>query len=881
MGNINLVNNCDTEKQDKTGRCDSKWTYLDKGNFGNHKKITANLLRTYAEDLHYLKGETEELWENTDPINRHIENPIPIDAANSWSVVKGTDGDYHFDNRTRFTGSTYFKNYNTIDKDNTTAYVDTAYSEKNGCVTLPPQTQNIVTSTEAQGPNKGGLSGCNAHWYISFNRTKTYNVQSEWKENLDSTSIPGISRKQTFKPKTTGKLETLTLNLTGTPDAEYPLIVQVFDEETTPATEIAREEHRFTSTASGGLQAIAFKEQPTLIEGHKYSFVLRSPLTSYKNHYGVGGWGKTCNVDPYTDGESYLSENNASKLGTWIRYGRDEKTLSYHNGKNQPIDFGFQCGIRPTEPIYETDKEYVIYFKTQQMNPIKEIRLFAVDEIPSGTEIHYEFSPDGKTWTEFPGGANNTLYLDRTSIFANIRARLKTSDKTVTPRITQLAIECQLATPKTAYLRTQFYNPEKAKILGASVWSGIRAPYYYTPNSLIFDSDGNQQCTVEVDVIRSTSIVERFKMVDAVDVVPYIEEYYIEQYSITDKDLDGYVDKNNYITRLNSNGITTEHQNTITNIINSLKASSDGDTEYDEEKVLNFLYTTLSEEYSTGVEETTTSTDYDVTVEGNEIMQWINRNRRVFITSRTSEFRLSEHPAYPMTNVSLQHDNTEEEENKIKEAENNGESYTPQPTYTNYKEWVDYQIGTNGSYDEPVLYFGTSDEPNTIPAGDLTVEYYPLWIRGLTTSDFIIFDDDTTLDFTDREIAALDESCVSKYDDISPCSFKMDFMVDTYPIIEDDITAFQLSVNPMQCLREVLVEDTVGNVTVLTEDVDFTVDYDNRMLNLITMLDLGSVLVIKYTPYLTDDGLALAYRLERTSTDIDVDIAPYYIEYRV
>ena len=874
MGNINLVNNCDNEKTDKTGKCESQWTYLDKANFGNHKKITANLLRTYAEDLHYLKDETEELWETTDPINRKYENPIPIDQPNSWGIVKGTDGNIHFDNRTRFTGSTLFKNYNTIDKDNTTAFVDTAYTENYGCVTIPPQQQDIVTTTECQGSNKGGLAGCNAHWYISFNRTKTYNVQTDWKENLDSTEIPAISRKQTFKPKTSGRLESITFNLTGTPDAEYPLIVQVFDEETTPVTEIAKAEHKFESTSAGGLTAIAFKEQPVLTEGHKYSFVLRSPLTSYKNHYGIGGWGKTCNIDPYKDGECYLSENNASKLGTWIRYGRNEKTLSYHNGQKQPIDFGFQCHIRPTEPKYDTTKEYVIYFKTQQMNPVKEVRIFPTDEIPNNTEIHYEFSPDGKTWTEFPTNTSNrTIYLERTSIFVNIRARLKTTDSTVTPRIKSLAIECQLDQPKSAYLRTEFYSPEKAKILGASVWNSLRAPYNYNPSSAVTDSNGNRQCSVLVDVVRNTVITERFKMLPASKVVDYIREYYIEKYQQTDKDLDGYVDSNRYITRLNSDGITTEHANEIENIINTLKgASSSGTSEYDESKVLAHLQTTTTD----------SSTGESVTV-GNEIMDWLNNNRRVFVNSVTKKFPLSEHPAYPMTHISLQLANTEEEENKIKTAEANGETYTPEPTYTNYKEWVDYEIGNNGKYDEPVLYFGTSDEPTTLPEGDLTVEYYPLWIRGLSEKDFLKLDSTSELTLTDNEWDVIDENSLSRYpNDLEKNSFKMDIMVDSYPIIDTNAYDFKLSVNPMQMLREVWVEDSNGVKVVLEEDVDFTVDYNNRMLSLTNVeLAMGDTLYVKYTPYLTDDGLALAYRLERQNTGVDVDILPYFFEYRV
>ena len=109
----------------------------------------------------------------------------------------------------------------------------------------------------------------------------------------------------------------------------------------------------------------------------------------------------------------------------------------------------------------------------------------------------------------------------------------------------------------------------------------------------------------------------------------------------------------------------------------------------------------------------------------------------------------------------------------------------------------------------------------------------------------------------------------------------MDVMVHDFEIVESGMVDFVLSCNPLQALRDVWVNSASGVETVLTEGVDFTVDYVNRSLVLNNELSVGDVLYVKYTPYLVDGGLALAYRVERSSLDVDVSILPYYFEYRV
>lgn len=815
------------------GRCESKYTYIDKGNFGNKKKVTSKLLETFGEDLTYLKDDNDLLWDNTDPQIRKRIVPLVIDESKSWGVVKDNEGGkYQFDTSETFHGSTLFKNYIPIDKDNTSAYINTV----EGVAQIPSTTQAVEKNTECQGPNTGGIAGCNAHWYVSYNRNKTYNQKAEWQNNLDSNDIPSISRKETFIPKafansssTKGYLESITFNLIGSAKAEYPLIIQIFDEETSTPTELAKTEFRFDNLAQGGLVAIPFEQPPVLEVGHKYSFVLRSPLTSYANHYGIGGWGKTCNIDPYSDGESFLSENNASKFGTWIRHGRLEKSLSYHNGQQQPIDFAFQCAIRPVDLLYDTTKNYVVYFKTQQMNPCTKIILSKEDLVADGTSIVYEVSNDGKNWYALNKDNFWTKNFDEPTMFLTLRATLSTTDNTKTPKVSAIAISCTTNQSMLGYIRTGFFAPEKTPMLGASIWSGVRCPYIYSPYEKVKNDNNEQQVSVEVDVVRDTIIRDRWKLVSKLNIVPYIKEFLYDKYMIDE-------------TPIVTAGEITAINGVLENLIT-------------EEAVTTYL-------------------DDAANKNGNDeqVLEWIHKHRNVYLVSEITKFELSQLPAYPLLHVELQ---------KASTATNEANTGSTEKSYINYKEWVDYQVGTKGTYDEPLVYFGTSENPVTLEEGDLLIEYNPLWIKGLTEFDFLqLIDEETIINEGNIDLNCIDESFIEKYpDNFLPTPFKMDVFTEYWEPADTD-TEYVLQVNPMDSMREIYVVETTQE-TELYEDVDFSVDYETNTVTFAKPFTGSEIVVIKYTPYLTDGALGLAYRLERKTADVQAIIQPYYFQFRV
>lgn len=236
--------------------CDKKYTYIQSENFGNRRKVTSTLLQTYAENDTWLRDEIDKLWDSTDPENRHVFHPPLVNPYLSYGVIPNGSDAYSFSNNTEWTGSTDFKNYLPIDTIKTDAYINL----ESGLATLRPVQDEDVSSVEFQGPWPTGLSGCNEHWYISFNRSKTYEAKDTWIKNQDNVEIPCTCRAQTFNTgEVEGYLETLNLNLIGTSKAEYPLIIEVRDEGMNRV--LARAEWKPETTSFGGIVSIIFKIQ--------------------------------------------------------------------------------------------------------------------------------------------------------------------------------------------------------------------------------------------------------------------------------------------------------------------------------------------------------------------------------------------------------------------------------------------------------------------------------------------------------------------------------------------------------------------------------------------------------------------------------------------
>lgn len=186
----------------------------------------------------------------------------------------------------------------------------------------------------------------------------------------------------------------------------------------------------------------------------------------------------------------------------------------------------------------------------------------------------------------------------------------------------------------------------------------------------------------------------------------------------------------------------------------------------------------------------------------------------------------------------------------------------------NYNEFQDYIV----DYDNKTLNFWN---PHNLVEGELKIQYNPLWVRDLTVDDFPLKMDLWTEYYQVR----INDNTGTVYFDkckIGPCGKiipNTDKNGDTY---------MRTSVPPLDNLRVVEIQDMEGNAIEtknVIEDIDFTVDYINSIITWTTLnkLEDGDVIMIKYTPNLTDTGLSIAYRMKRplyesvNSTDIVED----------
>lgn len=536
-------------------KCPANYKNLGCESFGEQKYVTAEMLRQFCMNDEYLYQQLLELWKWTSPVTRKRFNPIPLDETKSFGVTQSTSGIINFDKARNCLTHINFSRYNaagTADSEGTVyegenlidvGKSDTIiYSKKQGNdiqkeVTIPKTLATktdkttrdyspfTVFETDAAGDIIYDDEGypkiisdsllCNEYWYVGFDRNRHYETRPNWLNNQLNGEIPGVTRAQTFKARSSGVLEEVTLNIHCTSNTAMPLVVQirrtemvngVYQPVNSDEPHLAYQEVRFTTT-DPGVVSIHF-DHPAIVEKDQtYAIVLLSPLSHPSNCYWVGGWNRACKAEIYSEGDAFLSENCGY---TWMRYGKDDSSLAYHQGSKAPQDFGFICHITSTEEKYDTTKDYYCYFKPFLTSPVKTFALTSVnDNQASSTSVTYELWT-GNEWTTladntytFPEGQRRQETL--------FRAKLKSLDGVSAPAIYALGVVIEQEAPLKAYARTQYYTPARfGTILGANVWGRINAPYILEPN-----------VTASVEIIRNQIAIENFDIIKNTGIYRY------------------------------------------------------------------------------------------------------------------------------------------------------------------------------------------------------------------------------------------------------------------------------------------------------------------------------------------------------------------------
>lgn len=856
-------------------KCPKNYKNLGLDTFGNKKKVTEEMLSQFCKNDSFLKNQINQIWDCTNPETRIWQNKIPYNAHESFSILEGTTevtdeygnistkNCFLISDNTTFSGSSAFKNFNTIDIAKTTARIDTA----NGCAEIPVNTQTAnVDACKNLGP--WGNMHCNEYWYVGWNRANTY-TPDKFKGNPNSSSVPSVARGQTFVPTVTGKLRTITLNLKGHADAEYPLIVEIYKFPKASATTIplAREEYRF-STTSQALVAINFKSPPNVTKDTKYAVVVRSPLTSYEKAYAIGGWSNACYTtlatgDTYPAGGTYLSEDNAYH---WISHGKLED-VPYHEGAEPPFDFAFGTVIEVTTSEYPTNKDYEVVFKTQRMNPITYAKITPTQVLSTGGTITWYISQDGRNWIQLKEANNYSTTFETEdnphNTYMFLKAVLRTTNKAYTPQINYISIHCDTLKASKAYLKTELFKPRTSPMLGASIWSNCYLPYIAQPNT-----------SVKCDLYRDMLVRDRFTIINPKDIINYpLEAEFVKEYY--------YRDRYNQIHQILEDDVITavdmtdDEAKIIANVRSTTAASIKSKytdnhylnlTDYEAESVAEAINTLLSK-----VTDDKTANEF---ITKYPLLIIHLRKHDIYITG-TYQIPLKNSSIYPVHYASF------------KPTDSAAIALTENIDYLVEYDTETFQLSYNGTKydlednDVSYLTFLNPDETQVstteknslykLVPGDFLIEYNPVWIKGLTMGDFKKLDEDG------NEVKSKDGYTIYN-------GFKLDVMTEKIVITKTkgliDPT-YMLRIQPLNALRKVMLNADTDDEAELYEDIDFTVDYDNKKIQLkYDNFNEGDIITVKYTPNLTDTGLGVAYRLSRTNTDNQAYILPSYFTTR-
>ena len=505
--------------------------------FDEQREVTVQMLRQICKNDEWLKQNLEKIEYLTPAAIRKRFTPIPVDKSNSYGYKITSDNNVIFDTATDKEVQVNFEDDSLIDLSKTTCLIEAI--EQEGKIIHQAKVPQLVTSTidkstrnyspwavkDSSGNIIGGDMTANEHWYIGFDRNRHYETRPNWLENQLNNEIPSIGRAQTFKSKKTGLLESIVLNIKASAGEDKyntasPLIVQIrktinkdgvlYPEELACGydgkyTVLAQQEVRFQNS-SPDIASILFDHPCTVKKGETYAIVLLSPLSHYSHCYWLGGWNKHCHADVYTDGNAFYTFNNGM---TWIRYGKDDD-VEYHQGKYAPQDFAFQAHIREFKTGYDKNKDYWLYLSPIFSNPIKSIFISADDTgdvNDQKLQCEYQVSNNGRDWITV--GDSHKVDFDSNNLrnVVFVRARLKTTVDNASPLIENITIYLSTDIPDEMYVRTHYYHPKTAAMLGANVWGRVNAPFNVEPTVT---------CTAEI--IRDKEVTEHFIIIEPKDV---------------------------------------------------------------------------------------------------------------------------------------------------------------------------------------------------------------------------------------------------------------------------------------------------------------------------------------------------------------------------
>lgn len=505
----------------------------------------------------WLRQQVEKLSYLTPPAVRKRFAPVLVDDLQSYGHnVVGTD--VFFSNSTDEEINIDFQDMDLIDLNKSDCAFDT-YMDNGETFIQARVPIKTVSSTDTSVKNHDG-GGTNSYWYVGFDKNKNYQLMPDWiNDHLDH-EIPSVCRAQTITIPNdflsngqTGKLVSVDLQIenNGTTASNWgsPLIVQVFktqlkhvektwwskSEKKNKSHDPKQYEdiywpvgHPHNALATGKFQPnktnpcwqnILFDKAVEVKNGDHLAIVMLSPLSHWEHCPRIGGWGRNCAKAKDLTGDAFLSENNGR---SWIRYGRNDNNVKeYKMGQLTPSDFAYKLHIDKSTSGFDTDNDYYLYLKPILTNPIKSLKLSGLmvgettADQQAGKILQFEFSTTGhdNDWHSITVGGTKVLESPSQILF--IRAKLSTNSTAVTPNIEKLSIDLKTELPKEMYVRTHFYNPKLAPMLGAALWGRIFAPFEASPHDDLIKA--------EAEIIQDRLVTEHFTIISVSELDTQLE----------------------------------------------------------------------------------------------------------------------------------------------------------------------------------------------------------------------------------------------------------------------------------------------------------------------------------------------------------------------
>ena len=186
-------------------------------------------------------------------------------------------------------------------------------------------------------------------------------------------------------------------------------------------------------------------------------------------------------------------------------------------------------------------------------------------------------------------------------------------------------------------------------------------------------------------------------------------------------------------------------------------------------------------------------------------------------------------------------------------------------TTKTYQEFIDFKV----NYDKGTIKFYNNED---LIHGDFKLTYNPLWVRGLGIADFPLKMDLWKEKYAIRQQNGINKIFKQRYDKDNGYWINSDIsyektMINPFTKEKDTVDGFycfKTSVPARDNIRRLTINEGTSDERDLEEDSQFFVDYLTNTVTLyVSDLKENDTLTIRYTPNLTDNGLALAYRLKR------------------